>query len=121
MILAAWMGHSPRSQAIAQCVRDSFKALGWKDEYAASLMKLANAPQLSRQLAGIEPLNLWRLADLPDAFWQEYDRRRVGLRGGVVLEAPDLSLIRGACVLGSKSMARFTTPHEAKSAERQHA
>jgi hypothetical protein len=67
MFLTAWMGHTDRSRLFAQWVRDSIRACGLKDEYAAHLMGLTG-PQLSRQLSGQEPLNLWRLAELPDAF-----------------------------------------------------
>lgn len=109
MILSLWSGHTDRSRALAQCVAASFDALGWKRDYAAALMGITPA-QLSRQLAGIEPMNVFRLANLGDAFDREYDRRRAGLRGAVVLEAPDLSLIRGACALGSRRMVSFTTP-----------
>ena len=106
MFLMARAGHTARSLALSLCVRESFGALGWKHEYAAFLMKMTPV-QLSRKLAGLEPLSVWDLADLADDFHREYDKRRVGLRGAVVLEAPDLSLIRGACALGARRMTRM--------------
>lgn len=110
MICVAWIGHTPKSRALASCIEGARLALGWKHEELAERMGVT-AAELSHMLAGRKPLNLFRLADLPDAFHAEYDRRRVGLRGGAVLEAPDLSFIRGACALGEKSMASFTTPY----------
>lgn len=118
MFLMARHGHTDRSLAFASCVKDAFAALGWKHEYAAHLMRMSPA-QLSRKLAAIEPLSVWDLADLPEDFHREYDKRRAGLRGAVVLEAPDLSLIRGACALGMRRMARMIAPQAQQ--ERRHA
>ena len=120
MFLMARSGHSDRSLAFATCVRESFQALGWKHEYVAHLMRMAPA-QLSRKLAAIEPLSVWDLADLPEDFHREYDKRRVGLRGAVVLEAPDLTLIRGACALGARRMARMIAPRPVEQPERRQA
>jgi ABC-type thiamine transport system ATPase subunit len=64
-------------------------------------------------LNGVEPFNLWRLAELPDEFQAEYDKRRAALRGAVVLESPDLSLVRGFAAMDHKAMAKMTTPVEA--------
>lgn len=101
-----WGGHTDRSRALAQCVADAIDALGWKREYAAALMQISPA-QLTRQLAGLEHLSALRLAELPDDFQREYDRRRASLRGGVVLEAPDLSLIRGFVQMPRKQAVKM--------------
>jgi hypothetical protein len=118
VIVSLWVGHTPRSLALAHVVRETIAALGWKESYFAALMKIAPS-RASRQLAGVEPLNLWRLAELPDAFQVEYDRRRAAMRGAVVLEPPDLSLVRGFCAMDSREMQKMTTPIEA--AERKFA
>lgn len=104
-----WVGHTDRSRAVALCVRGAIHALGWKDEYAAALMGISPA-QFARQLAGVEMLSLSRLAELPDEFQREYDRRVAGLRGAVVLERADLELVRGFCRLPRKVMAKMTAP-----------
>jgi hypothetical protein len=108
VILAAFTGHTAKSREQALVLRRTIDALGWKD--AAFAEKIGLTPhQLSRQLAGA-PLNLFRLADLPDVFHAEWDRQRAALRGAVVLEPDMLSLIRGAVARGEKSMASFTVP-----------
>lgn len=106
MILTFWCSHTDRSRVLAGIVLEAIHACGWKQEYAAARLGISPA-QFSRQLAGVESLSLWRLAELPDEFHREYDRRRAALRGAVVLEAPDLSLIRGACALGEKRMSKM--------------
>jgi len=110
VICAAWIGHTDRSRALAQCIDGARRALGWTEKELADKMGLCSREELAQMLAGRKPLNLFRLADLPDTFHAAYDARRAGLRGAVVLEAPDLSLIRGACALGEKRMASFTDP-----------
>jgi transcriptional regulator with XRE-family HTH domain len=117
MFLAAWLGHTRRSLALAEAVREAIKACGWKEEYAARLMGLS-APQLSRQLAGQEPLNVFRLAELPDEFQRAYDKYRAGQRGAVVLEPSEIELVRGAAHLGRRVMRKMTLP---QTAERRYA
>lgn len=43
---------------------------GLSQKHAAAEMGL-NEAQLSRQLAGVENLSLWKLHELPPEFWQE--------------------------------------------------
>lgn len=109
MICAFWCGHTDRSRLVAQIVRDSIAALGWKEEYAAHLMRITPA-QFSRQLAGVESLSAWRLAELPDEFQREYEQRRAALRGARVLEATELSLVRGFCAMPKRQMLKMTEP-----------
>lgn len=106
MFLAAWIGHTDRSRALAQCINAAIDALNWTQDYVADLMGLDRS-DLANQLAGRKPLNLFRLADLPDEFHAEYDKRRAALRGAVVMEAPELAFVRGAVMLGPKRMARI--------------
>jgi hypothetical protein len=105
---SAWHGHTARSSAAAECIRLTLASLGWKDSYAASLLGIS-PQQLSRQLAGVDPLNFWRFAELPDAFHVEYDRRRAAQRGALVLEPPEVSLIRGAAAMGARRLAKLMT------------
>jgi hypothetical protein len=109
MFATAFAGHSDRSRALALCIKHAIDTLGWTHEHTASLMGLRRE-ELDHQLAGRKPLNLWRLAELPDDFQAAYDARRAQLRGACVLEPPDLALIRGAATLGRKTMARMTDP-----------
>jgi hypothetical protein len=105
----AFTGHTDRSRALAMCIKHAIDTLGWTHEYTASLMGLRRE-ELDHQLAGRKPLNLWRLAELPDAFQAAYDARRAQLRGACVLEPPDLALIRGAAALGTRRMVKLTLP-----------
>lgn len=108
MILVAYTP-TPAAIALAACIRDAIRAIGWQEKEFAAAMGIS-IQQASRQLAAREPLNVFRLADLPAQFHAAYDARRAQLRGAAVLEPQDLSLIRGACALGQKRMSRFLQP-----------
>lgn len=94
LIGAAWSGHTEQSRRDADLIAASFTALGWKRAHAADLMGLTEK-ELNAQLAGVRPLNHWRLLSLPGAFWETYDGYRASARGAVVLEPSLLDLIRG--------------------------
>ena len=121
MILAAWIGHTDRSRAVAQCIEHARKALGWTEKELADKLGLSSREELARQLAGLKPLNIWRVADLPEDFHAAFDRYYAGLRGAVVLEPSMLSLIRGACALGQKRMSRFIDPVTVHELDRKQA
>ena len=103
-LLTAWIGHTDRSRADAHAIRATLGALGWKYADVAAQLGI-DEKRFCRQLAGIEPLNHWRLADLPEDFHREYDRQRAAVRGALVLEPDMLTLIRGALAIGRKRMA----------------
>jgi hypothetical protein len=105
-VFSAWCGHTDRSRADATAFRAAVASLGWKYEHVAALMGISEK-QLCRQLAGVEPMNHWRIAELPPEFQQAFDERRAALRGAVVLDPQTLSLIRAAVALGRKNMAKL--------------
>lgn len=103
-LFAAWVGHTDRSRLDAHAIRATLGALGWKYADVAAQLGI-DEKRFCRQLAGIEPLNHWRLADLPEVFHREYDRQRAASRGALVLESDMLALIRGALAIGRRRMA----------------
>jgi hypothetical protein len=103
--VAAWCGHTEKSRMQAQAVKVALDAVYPRKWYLAAERMGISENQLSRQVAGTEPLNLWRLADLPDEWHAAYDSARAQLRGAVVIEPDTLSLIRGAVAIGKRRMA----------------
>jgi hypothetical protein len=59
---------------------------------------------LSRQLAGRDPLNLWRLTALPAEFWLAFLAARTRRLGGEVLTADQLTLLKGAAAIGPRML-----------------
>lgn len=82
---------------------------------AASLLGISEA-DLSHQLAGRKPLNLFRLTSLPDAFWHALLEKRALHHGGIYVRPDVVDLLKGAAGL-RKSMAKMA----GKSAERKSA
>lgn len=105
MFSAAWTGHTEISREMASDIKDAIDDCGWKDSYVAGLMGLT-VPQLSRQLAGSEPLNAWRLAFLPVTFEYHYMKRRLARIGAEILTADQRELMLCAAILGAKRMAK---------------
>lgn len=108
-VSAAWIGHTDASRDLAQDVTTALDTAFPKRELAAEAMGLHPA-DLSRQLAGRDPLNLWRVASLGWTFWLAFCAARVARVGGVVLTSEQISFVRGAAVLGVKRMARMVLP-----------
>lgn len=69
---AAWHGHTERSRHDAITIRRAAARIGWSEKELAAFLGITQ-PQLSRQLAGLDPLNHWRIAELPDHFHEAYD------------------------------------------------
>ncbi len=94
MIAALFLGHSPRSQATSDRLRDALRAAYRKEEGAAIEMRLSPS-QLSRAFAGAEGLSLWRFAELPDRVKGLFYQREIESLGGRVLWADDIAVIDG--------------------------
>ena len=105
LICSAWIGHTDASRDMAQDIDRALELAGLKHDTAAGLMGLTG-PMLARQLAGAEPLNLYRLGFLPVTFHTAWLQLRAKRIGGELLPADQLALVRGAAVLGFKRMAR---------------
>lgn len=103
---AAWIGHTDQSREMAQDVHDAIvHDCALKLETAAGTMGLT-LPQLSRQLAGREPLNHWRLAALGIQFEIKLAARRLRRVGADVLTPEQIALLRGAARLGPRRMLK---------------
>jgi len=84
--VSAWAGHTDASREMAQDIARAFELADLKHDAAAQLMGLT-AQQLSRQLAGCEPFNLWRLGFLPIAFHTAWIERRSARIGAALINA----------------------------------
>jgi hypothetical protein len=102
---AAWTGHTEESRELAQLVTAAIDTAFLKRESAAALMGLHPA-DLSRQLSGRDPLNLWRLSSLGPVFWTALCVGLMARMGGVVLTADQLTFIKGFAQMPRK-MARM--------------
>lgn len=116
---AAWTGHTEFSRMLAEDVTTALDAAFDKREAAAREMGLHPA-DLSRQLAGRDPLNLWRLAGLSWSFWLAFCAARMARTGGLVITSEQLSFIKGAAALGPRMLSAivpaFTSEDERKRA-----
>jgi hypothetical protein len=100
--VAAWCGHTPESSEFAEDVQFAFTDIGMKQVTAASMMRLPGPEELSRQLAGKLPLNLWRLGYLPVEFHVALMKRRAKRIGGAFLTADDIALVKGFAGIGPR-------------------
>jgi hypothetical protein len=107
--LAAWCGHTPESQRLAGHVDAALTAIGYPPSRrkAASIdMGLdKDGTKLSRQLAGREPLNLWRLSLLP-GFPVALAKVVLAEAGATVLSAQEREFVVSLGRLGRRRMAK---------------
>ena len=107
-----------RAEALRLRVVKALAAAGISRKTAAITMRLTEQ-RLSEALNGKSPLSVFRLADLPDAFWDAFDALGVEERGGVLVVSTKLArLVRGVDQL---VMARADLPAAAVDAERKRA
>jgi hypothetical protein len=104
-LTAAWTGHTDDSRELALLVTAAIDTAFLKRESAAALMGLHPA-DLSRQLAGRDGINLWRLASLGPVFWTALCVGLMARMGGVVLTADQLTFIKGFAQM-PRRMARM--------------
>lgn len=102
-VIAAWVGHTDASRELAQDVTTAVDAAYDKREHAAMVMGLHPA-DLSRQFAGRDPLNFWRLASLGWPFWIAFCVARMARIGGLVLTSEQLTLIKGFAALPKRML-----------------
>lgn len=105
-VCVAWCGHNDASRELAEDLRDAMKDVCGSEKAAAIKMGLT-PNQLSRQLAGREPFNAFRLGYLPVTFMPKFLKRRADRIGAAVVTAEERELIRAALTLGKKRMARL--------------
>ena len=109
---AAWCGHTQESREWAEDIQSAFDAMQprLKIESAALTMGL-DREDLSKQLSGVKPLNLWRLTALPLEFHVLLFKARAARIGGAFLTADDIALIKGFVGMGSRA-AKMMLPEE---------
>jgi hypothetical protein len=100
--LVAWQGHSDASREVALDLTAAIDT--HMERKAAAAVTGLHPADLSRQLAGRDPLNLWRLANLPAEVWMTFLTLRVKRMGGEVLTADQLDLLKGAAALGPRML-----------------
>lgn len=106
-LLAAWFQHTDASRARANDLRESLIERGVKHEAAASDMGIRSVKQFTRQLAGVEPMNVWRLTALPLAVQASFIGRWAAALGLTVLTHEQVELLRGAAQVGPAHMAKM--------------
>lgn len=105
---AAWCGHTPESREWAEDIQAAFDAMDprMKIDGAAAQMRVSRE-ELSKQLAGTRPLNLWRLGYLSVEFHALLLKQRALRAGGAFLTRDDLALIRGFVGMGPRAMVKM--------------
>lgn len=117
VVLGAWVGHTDESRKTADNIGRAFDAIGMKHQEAADLMGLT-LPQLSRQLAGREPLNAFRLDALPAAFHLAFLRVQSKRHGGAFIEPELMDYLRAAARLGVRRMKSMGLSFNAETRQR---
>lgn len=115
-LITAWAGHTEASRAF---VADLLDAIG-AEKKAAFAEDMGLTPnQLSNQLAGVQPMNVFRLVTAlvknPRVQVALLERRAQRIRAELIT-AEHAALIRGAVSLGKKKMAQIlpSLAHERK-------
>lgn len=103
---AAWQAHTDESRLLALDIASAIDATYDKREVAATDMGLHPA-DLSRQLAGRDPLNMWRLTSLTPDFWLVLLTKRSNRLGAELITPRQMDLLRAAAAIGSKHMAKI--------------
>lgn len=107
IVMAAWHGHTDASREYAQDIVAALADIGMSHKEASITMGLTDKQELSKQLAGVKPLNLYRLGFLPVRFRLAFLRRQADRLGAALLAPEELALIRGAAVLGRRRLDRI--------------
>lgn len=108
---AAWHGHTDESRELARDISAALAACDLSEKAAAITMGI-HPTDFSRQLAGRDPLSIWRLSALPADFWLALVGKRAARIGGALLTPEQLTLLRGAAVMGPSRMKKMVLPNE---------
>lgn len=104
--VAAWAGHTADSRGFAEDIEAALVKCCGSQKAAAYFMGLGNEQQLSRQLAGVEPLNVYRLCSVP-GFWLAFLKIHALRLGGEFLSPDDKAFVLGFVGMGKAKLARF--------------
>jgi hypothetical protein len=119
-VFAAWVGHTDESRALANDIIGALIACGISEKAAALTMGV-HPTDLSKQLAGRDPLNVWRLTALPKAFWFAL-LTRIAVRIGGYYLTPDLfALFKSAAAMGPRMLATVLHHHSDTEESRRRA
>lgn len=105
-LLGSWTAHTDDSRRLALAVAAAMQKRGWTRKAAAGAMGLTES-HLSDKLAGREPLNLWQLSALGDDFLDALCAEIQAERGGLVLNADLVQVIRGVVQLGPRKALKL--------------
>lgn len=102
--VSAWAGHTPDSHGAAASLARAIRACYPKQANAADGLGIG-AADLSRQLAGRDGLNLWRLASSRDLYAQflRFEAERLG---ALFVSDAERRFILACVQVGKKTMAR---------------
>lgn len=108
LLMGMWREHTEASRALAADVDAGLTAAGKHRQLAQTVLGM-RPPKLSAALNVGEPLNVWRLAALPDVFWLTLIARIAERYGAVVIMPQQVELLRGAAHLNipPKKMLRM--------------
>ena len=97
--MAVWREHTPESRLLAADIDEALNHCGKHGSLAALIFDTKEstaAPRLSRALHIGEPLNIYRLAVLGEAFWVPFCTRVIRRFGGEVFSPEQVTLLRAA-------------------------
>lgn len=116
LILGSPYQPNEAADAFRQVVIAALREANISLKEAAITMGLSSSV-LSRQLAGAPHthLSLWRLAALPETFWNAFDAQRAEARGAVLLAPHLVVLLRGAANL-KRELVKAALPQKARQA-----
>lgn len=109
--LAAWVP-TEKARTLARAIADAIDATMTRKD-AADRMRLTNRngepneALLSEQLSCQKPLNLFRLAEMGEAFWDALELKLAEYRGGLYLTPGTVAVLRGASLIGRRRMLRM--------------
>lgn len=90
LLAAAWTGHTLESSVCRDDLELALMRSGIAAKEAAITLGIT-AQQWSNQLAGDEMVSLWRLANLPAAFWIEFAKLRLErFSAGIVITSQEV-------------------------------
>ena len=99
VLMAIWREHTPESRLLAADIAAALDGCGKQGALAATIFDTKEstaAPRLSRALHIGEPLNIYRLAVLGEAFWVPFCTRVIERFGGAVFSPKQVALVRAA-------------------------
>lgn len=106
-VAAAWCGHTLESKAYADDFDAALADCGLTRKDASGRMGLdADGNDLSKMLAGLKPLNVYRVLVIGPAFNLALMKRQAGRSGAVVITQQEREFILGVAQLGLRRLTK---------------